>query len=117
MIFGHLPELFIVLLLALLVFGPKRMIDMGSSFGKAFREFRSATKDLSWSNLLTGGDDEKPSPLSQISQLSQTFGSAKSNGTASANGPSNGTPADAETVTATTRVVDAGEPGEEPGAN
>lgn len=111
MIFGHLPELMVILVLALLVFGPKRMIDMGSSFGKAFREFRSATKDLSWSNLLTGGEEEKPSPLSQLSQISQTFG--VSNGNSSVNST---TPA-ASPVLTETRVVDADEPGEEPSAH
>lgn len=107
MLFGHLPELLIVLLLALLVFGPKRMIEMGSSFGKAFREFKNATKDLTWTNLLSGNEDEKPSTLSQLSQLTQTYGSANGNGA---------TPV-ADPVTTTTRVVDAEMPSEEPGAN
>ena len=111
MLFGHLPELLVVLLLALLVFGPKRMIEMGSSFGKAFREFKNATKDLTWTNLLSGGEDEHPTPFSQLSQLSQTFGAANGNGSA------DGTTPTANSVTTVTRVVDADEPGEEPGAN
>jgi TatA/E family protein of Tat protein translocase len=73
--FGHWPEILILLFLALLVFGPKRMIDMGSAFGKAFREFREATKELSWPGL-GGGDDASPkqSTLSRLSQLSQSLG-------------------------------------------
>jgi sec-independent protein translocase protein TatA len=43
---GHLPEVFIILLVALLVFGPKRMVEMGSSLGKAFRDFRESVKDI-----------------------------------------------------------------------
>ncbi|HLZ24004.1 MAG TPA: twin-arginine translocase TatA/TatE family subunit [Ktedonobacterales bacterium] len=107
MLFGHLPELLIILVIALLVFGPKRMIEMGSSFGKAFREFKNATKDLSWNNLLTGGEQDKPSALSQLSQISQTYGSDNGNGTTPESNP----------VTAATRVVDADGPDEEPNAN
>lgn len=75
MFFGHIPEILGLLVIALLVFGPKRMIDMGSSFGKAFREFREATKDLNLTNLMTGGDAEpgKQTTLSKLSQFSQSL--------------------------------------------
>jgi sec-independent protein translocase protein TatA len=48
---GHWFEILIILALALLVFGPKRMIEMGSSLGKAFRELRDAAKEMDWSSL------------------------------------------------------------------
>ncbi len=66
MIFGHLPEILLLLFLALLVFGPKRMIEMGSSVGRMFRELREATRDINWSNML-GDHDERPrqTPFSQ----------------------------------------------------
>ncbi|HLJ82102.1 MAG TPA: twin-arginine translocase TatA/TatE family subunit [Ktedonobacterales bacterium] len=113
MLFGHLPELLLLLLVALLVFGPKRMIEMGSSFGKAFREFKEATKEMSWTNLLSGSEEEqKPSALSQLSQISQTYGSANNNGTSNGNG---GT-ATSDPVATAPRVVDADAPGEEPSA-
>lgn len=75
MFFGHWLEIMVLLVVALLVFGPKRMIEMGSSFGKAFRELREATKDVSWTNLMTGGDPEpeKQTTLSKLSQLSQSL--------------------------------------------
>ena len=41
-----LPELVIVLVIALVVFGPKRLPEMGRQIGRAIREFRSATTDL-----------------------------------------------------------------------
>jgi len=41
-----LPELAIVLVIALVVFGPKRLPQMGRQLGRAIREFRSATTDL-----------------------------------------------------------------------
>ena len=73
--FGHFPEMILLLGLALLVFGPKRMIEMGSAFGKAFREFREATKEMSWSSL-TGADDDTPrqTAMSKLSQFAQTVG-------------------------------------------
>lgn len=63
--FGHLPEIFALLLVALLVFGPKRLVEMGSSFGKAFREFRDATREMSWSNLLSNEQPHQQAPTPQ----------------------------------------------------
>lgn len=44
--FSHLPELIVVLVIALIVFGPKRLPELGSSLGKGIREFRKATTEL-----------------------------------------------------------------------
>jgi sec-independent protein translocase protein TatA len=43
-----LPEILIVLVIALVVFGPKRLPELGRSVGKGFREFKGAV----------GGDDD-----------------------------------------------------------
>ena len=43
MLGGHFFELAIVLGMALLVFGPKRLPELGSSLGGGIREFRKAT--------------------------------------------------------------------------
>lgn len=40
------PELVIVLVVALLVFGPKKLPEMGHSLGKSIREFKQATSGL-----------------------------------------------------------------------
>jgi sec-independent protein translocase protein TatA len=40
------PELVIVLVVALLVFGPKKLPEMGRSLGKSIREFKQATSGL-----------------------------------------------------------------------
>jgi sec-independent protein translocase protein TatA len=63
---GHWFEILALLTLALLVFGPKRMIEMGSSLGKAFRELRDAAKEMDWSGLT--GSSETPSTPSPPSQ-------------------------------------------------
>jgi TatA/E family protein of Tat protein translocase len=39
-------ELLVILAVALLVFGPKRLPELASGLGKAIREFRRATRDL-----------------------------------------------------------------------
>jgi|SRR5690242_6556432 len=76
---GHLPELIVILGVGLLVFGPKRMIDMGAAAGKAFREFREATRDLNLSNLTNpppsaaAAEPDAQSTLSKLSQLSQSL--------------------------------------------
>lgn len=45
-----LPEILFVLLLALLLFGAKRLPEIARSFGKAVREFKSGINNI-------GGDD------------------------------------------------------------
>ena len=45
-------EIGIVLIVALLVFGPKKLPDLGSSLGKSIREFKGSIGGES--------DDEKP---------------------------------------------------------
>jgi sec-independent protein translocase protein TatA len=41
--FGHFPELVMVLILALIIFGPKRLPEVGAGLGKSLHAFRKAT--------------------------------------------------------------------------
>jgi TatA/E family protein of Tat protein translocase len=50
-------ELIIILVIALLVFGPQKLPDLASSLGKAIRSFRRATQDLT--NQLDVEDEVK----------------------------------------------------------
>lgn len=77
MLFGHMAEVFGLLILGLLIFGPKRMIEMGGQLGKVWRETREAMKEMNW-NPLGGDEEQKPSgfaqtPLGKFSQLAQNF--------------------------------------------
>jgi len=38
-----MPELILILIIALVIFGPSKLPEMGASVGKAIREFRNAT--------------------------------------------------------------------------
>ena len=58
--FAHIGEIIFLLLLALIVFGPKRLIAMTSQLGKALRETRDALKEMNWN--LTGDEAETPAP-------------------------------------------------------
>lgn len=40
------PELVVIFLVALVVFGPKRLPDLGRSIGRGLSEFRRASNDL-----------------------------------------------------------------------
>jgi len=48
-----MPELLILLLVVLLVFGPKKLPEMGRSLGKGMREFKSS---------VTGHHEDKTAP-------------------------------------------------------
>ncbi len=52
-------ELAILLLLLLLIFGPKRLPEMGRSLGKGIREFKESITS-------TGKDDEPDEPLTPL---------------------------------------------------
>ncbi len=42
----HTPELIIVLVVALLIFGPKKLPEMGSAIGKSIKEFRKGMNEI-----------------------------------------------------------------------
>jgi sec-independent protein translocase protein TatA len=43
---SHFYELVLVLIIALVLFGPRRLPELGASLGRGIREFRSATRDI-----------------------------------------------------------------------
>jgi sec-independent protein translocase protein TatA len=45
--FGHGPELIVLLVVALLIFGPKKLPEMGRSIGKTVTEFRKGISEMS----------------------------------------------------------------------
>jgi sec-independent protein translocase protein TatA len=57
-----MPELLILLLVVLLVFGPKKLPEMGRSLGKGMREFKSS---------VTGGHEKEQAPTEITARASE----------------------------------------------
>jgi len=55
------PEIIVILLAALLLFGPKKLPDIGRALGSAMRELRKAARDFSSSLEHLDADDEPDS--------------------------------------------------------
>jgi sec-independent protein translocase protein TatA len=56
-------EIIVVLLIALLLFGAKRLPEIGKGMGKGIKEFRDATKGLTDDVKAGMQDDDKPKPV------------------------------------------------------
>ncbi|MBN6887395.1 sec-independent protein translocase protein TatA [Cytobacillus horneckiae] len=41
-----IPGLILILVIALIIFGPSKLPEIGRAFGSTLREFKSSTKDL-----------------------------------------------------------------------
>jgi sec-independent protein translocase protein TatA len=70
------PELIFILLLALLIFGPKKLPEIGRTLGKGMSEFRKASNELTRSLNAELALDENPVPpqvrANRMSQAAQT---------------------------------------------
>ncbi len=54
-------EMLLVLSVALIVFGPAKLPELGRSIGRGIREFRQASKDITNSITLDDDGDEQES--------------------------------------------------------
>lgn len=54
-----LPELIVILVLALIIFGPGKLPDVGKAVGKALNEFKKASSDVKESLKEEENKDEK----------------------------------------------------------
>jgi sec-independent protein translocase protein TatA len=62
-VFGlGVPELLFILVLALLIFGPKRLPEIGRTLGRGMSEFRKASNDLKRTINVELALDEQPPP-------------------------------------------------------
>ena len=59
-----MPELIVIFIVALLVFGPKKLPDLGRALGRGLAEFKRASEELKagLSADLHLDEEEKPSP-------------------------------------------------------
>lgn len=65
---GHLPELIVLLLAALVIFGPKRLPEIGGAMGKGIREFKKGTSENDEKNVTApqASEHEKLSVASPV---------------------------------------------------
>lgn len=63
MMFGKLGpmELVLILVIALVIFGPSKLPDIGKAFGKAIREFKNQANDLKKSTDITEETEDNDS--------------------------------------------------------
>jgi sec-independent protein translocase protein TatA len=61
---GHWIYLAILLVVVLIIFGPGRLPELGGAVGKAMREFRKATTELT--DQVKESVDAKPQPAAKV---------------------------------------------------
>ena len=66
-----LPELLMIFVIALLLFGPKKLPDIGKSLGKAMGEFRRASNDLQRSLEEEVAADEQKAARREIEEAAK----------------------------------------------
>jgi sec-independent protein translocase protein TatA len=54
------PEIILILVIALVVFGPRRLPEIGRTVGKSLREFRKASQELRDEFQFSLDDDDEP---------------------------------------------------------
>jgi sec-independent protein translocase protein TatA len=88
-------ELIIILAIALLIVGPKRLPEMGNAFGRTIREFRKATTDVAETASIHG-DVPAPPPHARPSTSTPDTSSSASPSTGTHATSSQGTQAPAD---------------------
>ena len=53
------PGLILILILALIIFGPKKLPEVGRAFGQTLREFKKSTRELTGDVIEEFEEDKK----------------------------------------------------------
>ncbi len=65
------PEIILIFLVVLLLFGAKRLPDLFRSFGKSIREFKKATSEIE-DDIRTAMDEEPTKPAPKVETAATT---------------------------------------------
>lgn len=70
-----MPELILIFVVALLVFGPKKLPELGKSLGRGLAEFKRASEDLKKTieDEIEQGKQEAESVKKQVAEVRQTL--------------------------------------------
>jgi len=70
-----MPELILIFVVALLVFGPKKLPEIGKSLGKGLAEFKKASDDLKKTieSEIEQGKQEAASVKAQVSEVKSSI--------------------------------------------
>jgi TatA/E family protein of Tat protein translocase len=68
---GHIPELIIVLVVILIIWGPGKLPDVGAAVGRGIREFRKASAETreavrNATETETAGEPPAPAPAQPV---------------------------------------------------
>ena len=63
------PDLFIILLIVLVLFGAKKLPDLARSLGQSMNEFRKAREDIDRELHHTGAQPSQPQPSQSTQQV------------------------------------------------
>ena len=66
------PEMIILFVIVLIIFGPKSLPKIGQALGKGIREFKDAARGLTEMDDDTPKQDASSSPAPQVSQSNPT---------------------------------------------
>lgn len=66
-----LPELIVIFVIALLIFGPKKLPDLGRSVGRAMAEFKKASEDFKESMREEMKEVEKTAQVDELKKIEQ----------------------------------------------
>ena len=62
-----IPGLILILIIALIIFGPSKLPEIGRAFGSTLKEFKKATSDL-----VNSDNDQKPHSEEKLHATEQT---------------------------------------------
>lgn len=67
-----IPGLILILVIALIIFGPSKLPEIGSAFGKTLNEFKKATNDLISNDKEAKTNSEEKTKLVALDKTEKT---------------------------------------------